>query len=183
MSKKRRAGAEARGEKVDRRARSCTARDTRFRCVVEVSNDGLAFDKACISYADRENGLGFYDEITDRLQGADLFQASETWLHLRAPFAATKTEEIASWVRTLFVVPAHDAAPVPTPPDVAARAFVASMPARREETLVTSPAAEPGAPARAGFLRGTGLALERWQRAPGSVATAVVVRQVRGGES
>ena len=31
--------------------------------------------------------------------------------------------------------------------------------------------------------RGTVLALERWQNEPGSVATAVVVRQVRGGES
>ncbi len=119
MSKKRKGDSGSSGEKVDRRERSWTASDVRFRYVVAVSNDGLAFDKSCISFHDREVGQGFYDERSDRLQGASIFEAAATWSEIRVSFEASQTVEIVAWIHTLFPELAKASPPEVAAPDVA----------------------------------------------------------------
>ena len=159
MSKKRKGDSGSSGEKVDRRERSWTASDVRFRYVVAVSNDGLAFDKSCISFHDREVGQGFYDERSDRLQGASIFEAAATCSEIRGAFAASQTVEIVAWIHTLFpelakASPPEVAAPDVAAPDVASPKVPSSPPRphRSRPPQRVHRSARPAVPRREGWL-------------------------------
>ena len=159
MSKKRKGDSGSSGEKVDRRERSWTASDVRFRYVVAVSNDGLAFDKSCISFHDREVGQGFYDERSDRLQGASIFEAAATWSEIRVSFEASQTVEIVAWIHTLFpelakASPPEVAAPDVAAPDVASPKVPSSPPRphRSRPPQRVHRSARPAVPSREGWL-------------------------------
>ena len=117
MGKKRK----ERAEKVDRRARRWVTRDARFGYDVEVSIDGLAFEKRCLSSNDREYGQGLYEERSDRLQGPSIFEATETWSEIHGALGTVETAEMVVWIHTLFVE-LGDATPparaAPPPPQV-----------------------------------------------------------------
>ena len=159
MSKKRKGDSGSSGEKVDRRERSWTASDVRFRYVVAVSNDGLAFDKSCISFHDREVGQGLYDERSDRLQGASIFEAAATWSEIRVSFEASQTVEIVAWIHTLFpelakASPPEVAAPDVAAPDVASPKVPSSPPRphRSRPPQRVHRSARPAVPRREGWL-------------------------------
>lgn len=154
MSKKRKGDPESSGEKVDRRERSWTASDARFRYVVAVSNDGLAFDKSCISFHDREVGQGLYDERSDRLQGASIFEAAATWSEIRGAFAASQTVEMVAWIHTLFPELAKASPPEVAAPDVASPKVPSSPPRphRSRPPQRVHRSARPAVPRREGWL-------------------------------
>lgn len=149
MSKKRKGDTVSSGEKVDRRERSWTASDARFRYVVAVSNDGLAFDKSCISANDREVGQGLYDERSDRLQGANIFEAAATWSEIRGAFAASQTVEMVAWIHTLFPDLAEASPPEFASPNVASSP---PRPHRSRPPQRAHRSARPAVPHREGWL-------------------------------